>query len=234
MDFAGGMCVYPGGGVDPRDFDAAVGWAGPDARRVGRAAGLRRGDRAGAGVRRRARDVRGVRRAAGRHVRVDRRRRHHRRRLGGRPGRAGVARAVDDRLPEPARAGAAHRPARRLGRLADPDLRAEALPHLVLRRAAARGAGDPRRVDASRRRSTWLPARRRRRAGRRGRAGADAADVPHLDGGRRARPRRRRCSRWPPRARSRCSRRRSSRSATGWTLSMPDRLRPLVAARRRA
>jgi 8-oxo-dGTP pyrophosphatase MutT (NUDIX family) len=29
MDFAGGMCVYPGGGVDPRDFDASVGWAGP-------------------------------------------------------------------------------------------------------------------------------------------------------------------------------------------------------------
>lgn len=29
MDFAGGMCVYPGGGVDPRDFDVAVGWAGP-------------------------------------------------------------------------------------------------------------------------------------------------------------------------------------------------------------
>ena len=29
MDFAGGMCVFPGGGVDPRDFDAAVGWAGP-------------------------------------------------------------------------------------------------------------------------------------------------------------------------------------------------------------
>jgi len=29
MDFAGGMCVYPGGGVDPRDFDAAVAWAGP-------------------------------------------------------------------------------------------------------------------------------------------------------------------------------------------------------------
>lgn len=29
MDFAGGMCVYPGGGVDPRDFDATVGWAGP-------------------------------------------------------------------------------------------------------------------------------------------------------------------------------------------------------------
>ena len=29
MDFAGGMCVFPGGGVDPRDFDASVAWAGP-------------------------------------------------------------------------------------------------------------------------------------------------------------------------------------------------------------
>ena len=29
MAFAGGMFVFPGGGVDPRDFDAAVGWAGP-------------------------------------------------------------------------------------------------------------------------------------------------------------------------------------------------------------
>jgi 8-oxo-dGTP pyrophosphatase MutT (NUDIX family) len=29
MDFAGGMCVYPGGGVDSRDFDTTVGWAGP-------------------------------------------------------------------------------------------------------------------------------------------------------------------------------------------------------------
>ena len=31
MDFAAGMCVYPGGGVDPRDFDQDVSWAGPDA-----------------------------------------------------------------------------------------------------------------------------------------------------------------------------------------------------------
>ena len=31
MEFAGGMCVYPGGGVDPRDFDASVAWAGPTA-----------------------------------------------------------------------------------------------------------------------------------------------------------------------------------------------------------
>ena len=29
MDFAGGMFVFPGGGVDQRDFDATVGWAGP-------------------------------------------------------------------------------------------------------------------------------------------------------------------------------------------------------------
>ncbi|MGZ5405902.1 MAG: NUDIX hydrolase [Nocardioides sp.] len=39
MAFAGGMCVFPGGGVDPRDFDHAVAWAGPSpeswARRLG-------------------------------------------------------------------------------------------------------------------------------------------------------------------------------------------------------
>jgi 8-oxo-dGTP pyrophosphatase MutT (NUDIX family) len=29
MEFAGGMCVYPGGGVDQRDFDRDVAWAGP-------------------------------------------------------------------------------------------------------------------------------------------------------------------------------------------------------------
>ena len=29
MDFAAGMAVYPGGGVDPRDFDTTVAWAGP-------------------------------------------------------------------------------------------------------------------------------------------------------------------------------------------------------------
>lgn len=31
MEFAGGMCVFPGGGVDPRDFDADLAWAGPSA-----------------------------------------------------------------------------------------------------------------------------------------------------------------------------------------------------------
>lgn len=30
MAFAAGMCVFPGGGVDPRDFDADIGWVGPD------------------------------------------------------------------------------------------------------------------------------------------------------------------------------------------------------------
>ncbi len=29
MDFAGGMCVFPGGGVDRRDFDHQIGWVGP-------------------------------------------------------------------------------------------------------------------------------------------------------------------------------------------------------------
>jgi 8-oxo-dGTP pyrophosphatase MutT (NUDIX family) len=32
MAFAGGMCVFPGGGVDPRDSDHSVAWAGPSAR----------------------------------------------------------------------------------------------------------------------------------------------------------------------------------------------------------
>lgn len=30
MAFAGGMTVFPGGGVDDRDDDVAIGWAGPD------------------------------------------------------------------------------------------------------------------------------------------------------------------------------------------------------------
>ena len=29
MAFAGGFCVFPGGGVDPRDFDHEIGWVGP-------------------------------------------------------------------------------------------------------------------------------------------------------------------------------------------------------------
>ena len=29
MPFAGGMTAYPGGGVDDRDADTEIGWAGP-------------------------------------------------------------------------------------------------------------------------------------------------------------------------------------------------------------
>ena len=29
MAFAAGMCVFPGGGVDPRDFDSEIDWVGP-------------------------------------------------------------------------------------------------------------------------------------------------------------------------------------------------------------
>ena len=32
MAFAGGFCVFPGGGVDPRDFDHEIGWVGPSPR----------------------------------------------------------------------------------------------------------------------------------------------------------------------------------------------------------
>jgi 8-oxo-dGTP pyrophosphatase MutT (NUDIX family) len=39
MAFAAGMCVFPGGGVDPRDFDADIGWAGPTPRDWGRLLG---------------------------------------------------------------------------------------------------------------------------------------------------------------------------------------------------
>ena len=58
---------------------------------------------------------------------------------------------------DPARTGAAHRPARRLGRVADADLRAEALPHVVLRGAAARRAAT-RDVSTESSSVTWLPA----------------------------------------------------------------------------
>ena len=35
MAFAAGSCVFPGGGVDPRDTDAATAWAGPTAEEWG-------------------------------------------------------------------------------------------------------------------------------------------------------------------------------------------------------
>ena len=40
MAFAGGMCVFPGGGVDPRDFDSTLGWAGPSAEDWARVLGV--------------------------------------------------------------------------------------------------------------------------------------------------------------------------------------------------
>lgn len=42
MDFAGGMCVFPGGGVDPRDFDSQIAdaWAGPSAAEWARRLGV--------------------------------------------------------------------------------------------------------------------------------------------------------------------------------------------------
>ena len=61
MEFAGGMFVFPGGGVDPRDFDATVAWAGPSPAEWAPRLGTDEHDGPGAGVRRGAGDVRGVR-----------------------------------------------------------------------------------------------------------------------------------------------------------------------------
>jgi 8-oxo-dGTP pyrophosphatase MutT (NUDIX family) len=40
MAFAAGMCVFPGGGVDKRDFDADIGWVGPSAAEWARLLGV--------------------------------------------------------------------------------------------------------------------------------------------------------------------------------------------------
>ena len=146
MAFAGGMCVFPGGGVDPRDFDHAVAWAGPappsGPRRLGTDEATARA-LVCAAVRETFEES-GVLLAG--ESAGHRRRRHHRRGLGARPGRAGGPRAGLHRVPRPPRAGAAHRPARGLGGLADAGLRAAALPHLVLRGRPARGTAHPRRL----------------------------------------------------------------------------------------
>ena len=111
MEFAGGMCVYPGGGVDPRDFDADVG--------VGRSGAGGVGERLGcdeemaralvcAAVRETFEES-GVLLAGphGDEVVADTTGDG----LGGRPGGTRVARAGDDRLPDPPGPGAPHRPA---------------------------------------------------------------------------------------------------------------------------
>ena len=68
MEFAPGMRVFPGGGVDPRDAELAPElWAGPTADGVGSPDGLHRGRGDRARLRGRARDVRGVRRPPRRH-----------------------------------------------------------------------------------------------------------------------------------------------------------------------
>ena len=152
MAFAGGMCVFPGGGVDPRDFDRSVAWAGPSAAEWAR--GLTTTEEMAralvcAAVRETFEES-GVLLAAtssgdvvadttGDSWEADR--------------RALEAKelAFTD-VPRAARPGAAHRPARRVVGLVHAGLRAPALPDLVLRRRSAR------RVSA---RATSRPSRRR-------------------------------------------------------------------------
>ena len=147
MEFAGGMCVYPGGGVDPRDFDADVAWAGPQpadwAERLGCDEEMARALVCAA--------VRETFEESGVLL-------------------AGAARdeVVADTTGEDWEADRAALESRELSMtdfltrrglvlrtdllgvwaaLADPGLRAEALPHLVLRGPAARGPAHPRRLD---------------------------------------------------------------------------------------
>ena len=181
------------------------GWAGPDAGAVGRAASLRRGrPRAGWSARRSGRRSRSPGCCWPGRTRRHGRRGHDRRRLGGRPGRAGGAGGLAGRRAAPARAGAPHRPARRLGALDHPGLRAAPLRHPVLRRGAAAGPADPRRVRRVRRGRAGCarPTRSPRYATG---AGHDAADGAHLRRGGGVRARR-------P---TRCPRRRAAGSSTG-------------------
>ena len=100
MPFAGGMTAYPGGGVDERDGDTEIAWAGPSPGAVGGSIRLRRADGARAGLRRRPGDVRGGRRPAGRARPTTgqcRRPRRVRRRLGG--AAAGAAAPASCRWP---------------------------------------------------------------------------------------------------------------------------------------
>ena len=141
------MCVFPGGGVDPRDFDAEIGWVGPTPAEWAPAARHRRGVRAGAGVRRGARDVRGVRRAARRADRGHRRRRTPPATTGRPTGARLEGRELSfTAFLDAPRPRAAHRPAAAVGRLGHAGVRAAPLRRPVLRRRAAGRPGDPRRV----------------------------------------------------------------------------------------
>ena len=151
MAFAGGAYAYPGGGVDPRDDDHHVRWAGPTRAWWAERLGVDEPDGPGDRLRGRPRDVRG----------------------GGRP-----ARRADRRLPwsatprartgrrtarpwSPATLSFAEfldrrglvlrsRPAGRLGALDHPGVRAAALRHLVLRRRPPGGPAHPQRLHGGR------------------------------------------------------------------------------------
>ena len=69
MAFAPRMMVFPGGGVDPRDADPRLPWAGPSPREWAGRLGCDEAAARELVVRRRARGLRGVRRAARRPVR---------------------------------------------------------------------------------------------------------------------------------------------------------------------
>ena len=87
MAFAAGMCVFPGGGVDPRDFDAAVALGRPVGRQTGPTCWRADEEMARALVCAAVRETfeeSGVLLAGP--GRAHRRRRHHRRRLGGATG----------------------------------------------------------------------------------------------------------------------------------------------------
>ena len=179
MAFAAGMTVFPGGRVDPTDASIADSWSGPSPTWFGERLGCSAGDGCRLRCGRSTGDLRGVRCPACRPVDRIRRRRHHRRRLGGRPGRPRGALARVRRLPAPARPGTACRPPRRLGALDHPRVRTAALRHPLLRRRAPGRPGHPRRDE--RIRPGRLAAPGRRSPGCRGGRDADAAaDVPVL------------------------------------------------------
>ena len=143
MAFAPGAFVFPGGSVDPRDAEIEVGWAGPDAARVGRVIDAP-ADLARALVCAAVRETfeeSGVLLAgptAGHHGG-----RHRRRGLGGGPaGAAGRSLSLAQLLAPP-RPGAAQRPAAAVGAVDHPGDRGAALRHPVLRRRPARPASGP-------------------------------------------------------------------------------------------
>ena len=226
-----GMCVFPGGGVDPRDFDHSVAWAGPTPAEWAAPARRRRADWRGRWCAppcaRRSRS-RGccwpappttvVADTTGDDWEADRVALEA-------PG-AGV-----HRVPGPARAGAAHRPARASGP-------GWLTPVFEPRRyrtwffVALLPEGQVTRdVSTESSSVTWMPAMSavRRGRGRRDRSCCRRRTSPASRSG--STPTRPRCSRRPPGGRSRCSRRRWCRRTTSSCCRCRDRYVELVAAR---